>query len=84
MYRIEYSGRARNDIQKLDPAVQLLILEAIEGKLLRAPEAFGKPLRHSLRLLRALRIGEWRILYQLSGTAVYIVTIRHRKKGYED
>ncbi len=83
MYSIQYSEQARADIRKLDPSVQPLIRKAIESKLAEAPEAFGKPLRYSLRLLRALRVGDWRILYQLSGTAVFIVTIRHRKKGYK-
>ncbi|OGG43419.1 hypothetical protein A2841_02375, partial [Candidatus Kaiserbacteria bacterium RIFCSPHIGHO2_01_FULL_48_10] len=68
---------------KLDPAVRLSILEAIEDKLMRAPEAFGKPLRYSLRLIRALRLDDWRILYQVSDVTVFIVTVRHRRKGYE-
>lgn len=83
MYRIRYSVRVRFiEIPKLDHSVRLAVLQAIELKLMIAPEAFGKPLRHTLRLLRVLRVGDWRIVYQLSGDEVYVVTIRHRKKGY--
>ncbi len=83
MYRIQYSDRVRSvEIPKLDPTVRLIIVQAIELKLMVAPEAFGKPLRHTLRLLRALRVGDWRVVYQLSGETVYVVTIRHRKQGY--
>jgi mRNA interferase RelE/StbE len=85
MYRVQYSDRVRSvEIPKLDRAIQSVILQAIELKLMTAPEAFGKPLRHTLRLLRALRVGDWRVVYQLSGDVVYVVTIRHRKKGYDD
>jgi mRNA interferase RelE/StbE len=62
----------------------MVILQAIELKLMTAPEVFGKPLRHTLRLLRALRVGDWRVVYQLSGEVVYVVTIRHRRQGYDD
>jgi len=85
MYRIQYSDRTRSvEIPKLDPGVRLIIVQAIELKLMTAPEAFGKPLRHTLRLLRTLRVGDWRVVYQLSGEIVYVVTIRHRKQGYAD
>lgn len=85
MYRVQYSSRVRSvEIPKLDHSVRLVILQAIELKLMVAPEAFGKPLRHTLRLLRVLRVGDWRVVYQLSGEDVYIVTIRHRSKGYGD
>lgn len=85
MYRIQYSDHVRSvEIPKLDPSIQAIIRQSIELKLMTAPEAFGKPLRHTLRLLRALRVGDWRVIYQLSGQVVYVVTIRHRKKGYGD
>ncbi len=84
MYIITYSDRARSvDIPKLDSETKSIIVCAIERKLMVAPEVFGKPLRHSLRLLRTLRVGDWRVVFQLSGEIVYIVTIRHRKQGYD-
>jgi len=85
MYRVQYSDHVRSAvIPKLDPGVRSVILQAIELKLMVAPEAFGKSLRHTLRLLRVLRIGDWRVIYQLSEKEVYIVTIRHRRQGYAD
>jgi mRNA interferase RelE/StbE len=85
MYQVLYSERTRSaEIPKLDPAVRSIIVQAIETKLMTVPEAFGKPLRYTLRLLRVLRVGDWRVVYQLLGEIVYIVTIRHRKQGYAD
>jgi mRNA interferase RelE/StbE len=82
MHRLEYSPRSRDEIRKLDPEVALRIQDAIEEKLIEAPEIFGKPLRYSFKLLRALRVGDWRVLYRISGKTVYILAVLHRKEGY--
>lgn len=85
MYKIQYADRVRSiEISKLDRADCAMIVQAIESKLMVAPEAFGKPLRHTLRHLRVLRIGNWRVVYQLAENIVYIVAVRHRKQGYDD
>lgn len=84
MFELRYTGRARRDIRALNASVAAAIRHALESKLTLAPEAFGKPLRYSLKFLRVLRIGDWRVLYQLSGNTVYVVTIRDRKRGYGD
>lgn len=82
MFELRYSERARRDIMALDANAAREIRHALELKLMVAPEAFGKPLRHSLNFLRVLRVGDWRVLYQLSGETVRIITTRNRKKGY--
>lgn len=85
MYQLRYSDRVRTiDLPKLDASVRGTVSETIIRKLTVAPDAFGKPLRHSLRLLRVLRVGDWRVIYQLSGNEVFIVSVRHRREGYED
>lgn len=82
MSELRYTERARKDIRALDADAAREIRHAIESKLMFVPEAFGKPLRHSLHFLRVLRAGDWRVLYQLSGKTVLIITIRNR--GYGD
>lgn len=84
MFELRYTGRVRRDIRALDASAAAAIRHALESKLALAPEAFGKPLRYSLKFLRVLRVGDWRVLYQLSGHTVYVVTIRNRKRGYGD
>lgn len=85
MYHLQYADRVVSvEIPKLDHADSAMIVHAIESKLMVAPEAFGKPLRYTLRHLRVLRVGNWRVIYQLMDNIVHVVAIRHRKQGYND
>ena len=83
-YRIRFSLKAESAAAKIDVSVLARIRIAIETKLSVDPIRFGKPLGYSLRQTRALRVGDWRVLYILSGTEVVILTMRHRKEGYDD
>jgi mRNA interferase RelE/StbE len=62
------------------------LIDAVEdaiGLLEREPEA-GYELRGRLRGLRSLRVGSYRIIYQLSadGRTVRVVAILHRSVAY--
>lgn len=84
-YHIRFSDRAQfEDLPKIDVFVREGIATAIEEKLTTVPDIFGKPLRHTLRLLKVLRVGDWRVVFIIEKTTVHILTIRHRKKGYDD
>lgn len=85
LYKIQFSDRAQlEDLPRLDAFVRIEIASAIEKKLETTPEMFGKPLRHTMRLMRVLRVGDWRVVFTITGVTVYILTVRHRKKGYAD
>ncbi len=70
------------DIPSLSKTVRLRIKKAIENKLLTYPQTFGEPLRGSLVPLWKLRVGDYRIVYDLKDTKVYIHAIGHRKHIY--
>lgn len=82
MARLVLARRARRDLLGLD----WLLVDAIEdalGLLERDPFA-GYALRGKLRGLYSLRVGSYRILYQLTegGKTVRIAAIRHRSTSY--
>lgn len=82
MPRVVLSPRARRDLRELD----WRFADAIEnslGVLEREPGA-GSDLVGRLRGLICLRIGAYRILYQLvdGGKTVRVVAIRHRAHAY--
>ena len=83
-YSIQFTKRAEDDAVRLDVSVFARVKIAIETKLTVEPFRFGKSLTYSLRHLRSLRVGDWRVIYKISETVVVIFTIRHRKKGYND
>jgi mRNA interferase RelE/StbE len=58
------------------------IRKAIEERLLFNPVLFGEPLRQSLKRHRKLRVGDYRVIYRISGKEVIILKIGHRKEVY--
>ncbi len=84
MYNIVYSDQViSRDIPKLSSPIKALIKSAIEKKLLSDPIKFGKPLRYSLKGCRSLRIGDYRVIYQIADTTINILVIQHRKECYK-
>ncbi|OZG31470.1 MULTISPECIES: type II toxin-antitoxin system RelE family toxin [Rickettsieae] len=83
MYNLLYSDQViHKDISKLPTLVKSLIKITIEKKLLSDPIKFGKPLKHSLKGCRSLRIGDYRVIYQIIDTTIKILIIQHRKDCY--
>ncbi|MDO8561373.1 MAG: type II toxin-antitoxin system RelE/ParE family toxin [bacterium] len=81
-YSLKYDALAYADLASLDPFWQDEVLAAAEQKLCKMPEIFGKPLRQTLSGLRALRVGDYRVVYRIDKRNVYIIAIIHRSVGY--
>lgn len=83
MYNLIYSDQVvYKDIPKLSTSTKSLIKLTIEKKLLSDPIKFGKPLRYNLKGCRSLRIGDYRVIYQIIDTTINILVIQHRKDCY--
>ena len=82
MARLVLARRARRDLLELGWPLIDAIEDAL-GLLERDPFA-GYTLRGRLRGLYSLRVGAYRILYQLTdgGKTVRVVAIRHRSISY--
>jgi mRNA interferase RelE/StbE len=80
--RLVLARRARRDLLDLGWPLIDAIEDAL-GLLERDPFA-GHALRGRLRGLRSLRVGVYRILYQVTdeGKAVRVAAIRHRSVSY--
>jgi addiction module RelE/StbE family toxin len=74
------------DITSLDGSAKKVIKKAIEEKLMVDPLKFGRPLRRSLSGLFKLRVGDYRIIYQIHKQEVLVVVVKvgHRREVYED
>jgi len=82
-YSISYSSlHDPKSLKRINQSDLSAIKRAVEEKLMIAPETFGKPLRFSLRGIRSLRVGEFRVLYRIDGTIVRVIMIAHRSKVY--
>ena len=75
-YAIEYDKRViKHDIKKLDSQIRERIRRVIESKLTADPVRAGKPLQNSPVGDRRLRVGNYRITYEID-MKNDIVTIR--------
>ncbi|MDP2709930.1 MAG: type II toxin-antitoxin system RelE/ParE family toxin [Solirubrobacteraceae bacterium] len=82
MTRVVVARRARRELLALDWPLVDAIEDAL-GLLEREPRA-GHELRGRLRGLRSLRVGAYRVVYQLTDgdQTVRVAAIRHRSDAY--
>ena len=83
-YTLRYHPRVTDEDRKhIAQAVWARIGRAVESRLVTAPERFGEPLAGSLRGYRKLRVGDYRVIFEVVGTEVRILAILHRRAAYE-
>lgn len=82
-WTLRYAPSAARAIRKLDPQIQRRVRAALLA-LVEEPER-GKPLLMTLRGLRSLRTGDYRIIYRLQERLleILVVAVGHRREVYE-
>jgi len=83
LFEPKYHPEVARDIAGLPQNIKNRIRTAIEDRLILDPVKFGEPLRRSLSGLRKLRVGDYRVIYQVRGQTVVILKIGHRKEVYK-
>ena len=68
------------DLKPLSKVDRKMIMEAIEDKLGRDPVAFGEPLRGDLKGCRRLRVGMYRVAYQIIHDEVVVLIVKVGKR----
>lgn len=71
----------KKDFKKIDKADQLRIINTIRKKLTSNPQEFGKPLKGELKGYWKLRIGEYRVIYEIEKDKiiVYVIMVGYRR-----
>lgn len=72
------------DIARLDKRVKGRLSRALAQRLETQPESFGRPLRGSLAGYWKLRVGDYRVVFRVVRSEVWVYAIIHRKDVYED
>lgn len=70
------------DLPLLDERTKTQIRTAIEKRLETAPQDYGAPLRKTLKGYWKMRVGNYRIVYKISGEEVLILGICNRRDVY--
>lgn len=74
----------KDDLPTIPANIQNRIERAISERLTSYPEKYGERLRKGLTGLWKLRVGDYRIIYEIEGQVVRIWMIAHRKEVYEE
>jgi len=78
---ITYHKDVEKDLKSIGSFAAKRILRAIDTKLTQAPLEFGSPLTGNLAPLHKLRIGDYRVVYQVTNhqVTVYILAVGPRR-----
>jgi len=72
------------DLPLLPLNIRDRISRAIAARLASAPEQHGTPLKGTLKGYWKLRVGDYRVVYKIARTEIWILGILHRKGVYEN
>jgi len=79
--RILYKSSVSRDLKKISPKDVEWILRQVRTTLGERPKD-GESLYGEFEGLLRLRVGNYRVIYALSGQDVIVLRIRHRSKAY--
>jgi mRNA interferase RelE/StbE len=71
------------DLPRLEKSELHRVRNAIERKLAVDPLLYGLPLRSVLKRYWKLRVGNYRIVYTITGKTIQIIMIAHRREVYK-
>jgi mRNA interferase RelE/StbE len=74
-WTILYHPDVNEDLESVGPSAARRITRAIDEKLIKAPDQFGAPLSGNLTNFRKLRIGDYRVVYQVIDDRVIIFVL---------
>jgi mRNA interferase RelE/StbE len=82
-YAIEYLPKCWEDVANIPRNDLKRIRRAIENRLALAPDRLGRPLRGDLKGRWRIRVGDYRVIYTLTGDKVLILMIGNRRDVYD-
>ena len=83
-YSIELDSTViQQDLPRLDASWRTIIRDTVREKLTTRPELYGRPLRQELKGCWKLRVGDYRVVFQIHARTVRIIAIIHRSSNYK-
>lgn len=83
-FRVFYRERVEEDFHGLPRNMHRRVRDAINDRLGTAPDHYGMRLRQDLSGLWRLRVGDYRVAYEISGNSVVIWAVVNRRDAYEE
>lgn len=83
-YVLRYHPKVvEDDLPDIPTNMRKRLDRSIETRLTSAPERYGAPLRGSLRGYWKLRVGDYRAVFRVVGSEVWLLAVLHRSRVYE-
>jgi mRNA interferase RelE/StbE len=83
-YRVLFHHEVLEDLRRIPRNMAARILRVSQGRLGSRPEAYGQRLRQSFRGFWKLRVGDYRVVYEITGCEIRVYGVGHRKTVYDD
>ncbi|MEM0075824.1 MAG: type II toxin-antitoxin system mRNA interferase toxin, RelE/StbE family [Conexivisphaerales archaeon] len=80
--KILYKSSVRHDLKNIRQQDVQRLLRKIREELTQNPRK-GEPLHGEFEGLYKFRVGDYRVIYTISGKDALILRIRHRAKAYD-
>ena len=74
-WTVIYHRKVADDLESVGSAAARRIIRAIDEKLVRSPLSFGAPLSGGLADFRKLRVGDYRVVYQVRNEMVMVFVL---------
>ncbi len=80
-WTVLYHHEVEEDLEAVGPSAARRIVKAIDSKLTAAPLKFGASLSGNLADFRKLRVGDYRVVYQVreKKVVVYVLAVGPRR-----
>jgi mRNA interferase RelE/StbE len=80
-WSILYHHDVEEDLESIGPSAARRVVKAIDTKLTKQPMQFGAPLTGNLSDFRKLRVGDYRVVYQVheKRVLVYVLAVGPRR-----
>ncbi len=76
MYRVRIDDLVlKKDFKKIEARDRIKIVQAIRRKLVTKPKEFGKPLRGDLKGFWKLRVGDFRVIYEIAEEEILVTVV---------
>ncbi len=84
MYRILLARAAERELARIDPPIRARILDRLEWLAKHVNEVEHKALKGEFADFYKLRIGDYRVFYQLDRATEHLVieAVKHRREAY--
>lgn len=80
-FEVRFTPRFLRNIKALDREIQVRVINEIKN--LASNPYVGKLLRGEWKGIYSLRVGDYRVLYQVKGNTVFLLVVTHRKRAYQ-